>query len=126
MTTAVASLYPPMPVSLRSKYSNVQLCCSANRWYIRNRSAAKRAASSPPVPAGTGGDEAALFAADLFRMYQRFAEQHNWTFEYLDLNETGMGGYKEATAVVTGKSVFSKLKFESGVHRDAPQIQISA
>ncbi len=69
------------------------------------------------VRAGTGGDEAALFAADLFRMYQRFAEQHNWTFEFMDLNETGMGGYKEATAVVTGKSVFSKLKFESGVHR---------
>ena len=69
------------------------------------------------VRAGTGGDEAALFAADLFRMYQRFAEQHNWTFEFLDLNETGMGGYKEATAVITGKSVFSKLKFESGVHR---------
>ena len=69
------------------------------------------------VRAGTGGDEAALFAADLFRMYQRFAEHHNWTFEFMDLNETGMGGYKEATAVITGKSVFSKLKFESGVHR---------
>ena len=69
------------------------------------------------VRAGTGGDEAALFAADLVRMYQRFAELHNWRFEFMDLNETGMGGYKEATAVVTGKSVFSKLKFESGVHR---------
>ena len=69
------------------------------------------------VRAGTGGDEAALFAADLVRMYQRFAEQHNWKFEFMDLNETGMGGYKEATAIVTGKSVFSKLKFESGVHR---------
>ena len=69
------------------------------------------------VRAGTGGDEAALFAADLVRMYQRFAEQNNWKFEFMDLNETGMGGYKEATAVVTGKSVFSKLKFESGVHR---------
>ncbi len=69
------------------------------------------------VRAGTGGDEAALFAADLFRMYQRFAEHHKWTFEFMDLTETGIGGYKEATAVITGKSVFSKLKFESGVHR---------
>ena len=69
------------------------------------------------VRAGTGGDEAALFAADLFRMYQRFAEHHNWSFEFMDINETGMGGYKEAAALITGKSVFAKLKFESGVHR---------
>ncbi len=69
------------------------------------------------VRAGTGGDEAALFAADLFRMYQRFAEQHNWNFEVMDLSDTGIGGYKEATAVISGKAVFSKLKFESGVHR---------
>ena len=69
------------------------------------------------VRAGTGGEEAALFAADLFRMYQRFSEYHDWTFEFIDLNETGIGGYKEATACVTGKDVFSKLKFESGVHR---------
>ena len=69
------------------------------------------------VRAGTGGDEAALFAADLFRMYQRFAEHHNWKFDFMELNETGMGGFKEATAVITGKSVFAKLKFESGVHR---------
>ena len=69
------------------------------------------------VRAGTGGDEAALFGADLFRMYQRFAEQHNWNFEVMDLSDTGIGGYKEATAVISGKAVFSKLKFESGVHR---------
>jgi len=69
------------------------------------------------VRAGTGGDEAALFAADLFRMYQRFAEKHNWKFEVMDLSDTGIGGYKEATAVITGKAVFAKLKFESGVHR---------
>ena len=69
------------------------------------------------VRAGTGGDEAALFAADLFRMYQRYADEHKWKFEILELNETGIGGYKEAIASISGKNVFSKLKFESGVHR---------
>lgn len=69
------------------------------------------------VRAGTGGDEAALFAAELFRMYQRYADEHNWKFETLALNETGIGGYKEAVASISGKNVFSKLKFESGVHR---------
>jgi peptide chain release factor 1 len=69
------------------------------------------------VRAGTGGDEAALFAAELFRMYQRYAEQHKWKFEPIDINETGIGGYKEASANITGKGVFAKLKFESGVHR---------
>lgn len=69
------------------------------------------------VRAGTGGDEAALFAADLFRMYQRFAEEQGFKFEVMSLNETGIGGYKEAVATVTGRSVFAKLKYESGVHR---------
>jgi peptide chain release factor 1 len=69
------------------------------------------------VRAGTGGDEAALFAADLFRMYQRYAEDHRWTFEVMHLNETGIGGYKEAIASVSGRGVFARLKFESGVHR---------
>jgi|TARA_B100000315_G_scaffold254809_1_gene296655 peptide chain release factor 1 len=69
------------------------------------------------VRAGTGGDEAALFAAELFRMYQRYAEQHKWKFEPIDINETGIGGFKEASANITGKGVFAKLKFESGVHR---------
>lgn len=69
------------------------------------------------VRAGTGGDEAALFAAELFRMYQRFAERHNLRFDVMEVNETGIGGYKEATANITGKNVFAKLKFESGVHR---------
>ncbi len=69
------------------------------------------------IRAGTGGDEAALFAADLFRMYQRYAEQHNWKFEPIEINETGIGGYKEASANITGKGVFARLKFESGVHR---------
>lgn len=69
------------------------------------------------VRAGTGGDEAALFAADLMRMYQRFAESNKWKFEILEMNETGIGGYKEAVANITGRGVFAKLKFESGVHR---------
>ncbi len=69
------------------------------------------------VRAGTGGDEAALFAADLFRMYQRYAELHRWKFEPLNVSETGIGGYKEAIASVTGRGVFARLKYESGVHR---------
>jgi peptide chain release factor 1 len=69
------------------------------------------------VRAGTGGDEAALFAADLFRMYQRYAEQHGWRFEVMSVSDSDLGGYKEATATVTGRSVFARLKFESGVHR---------
>lgn len=69
------------------------------------------------VRAGTGGDEAALFAADLFRMYQRYAEQAGWKFESLEISETGIGGLKEATAAISGRGVYAKLKFESGVHR---------
>jgi len=69
------------------------------------------------VRAGTGGDEAALFAAVLFEMYQRYAQKQGWQFEILDTNENGIGGYKEASAKITGKDVFAKLKFESGAHR---------
>ncbi|WP_421780047.1 peptide chain release factor 1 [Kiloniella litopenaei] len=69
------------------------------------------------VRAGTGGDEAGLFAAELFRMYQRYAETSGWRFEALDYSENGIGGVKEATALITGAGVFSNLKFESGVHR---------
>ncbi len=69
------------------------------------------------VRAGTGGEEAALFAAELFRMYQRYAANHNWRFEVLSISDTGIGGYKEASANITGAGVFARLKFESGVHR---------
>ncbi|MFY9589584.1 peptide chain release factor 1 [Rickettsia endosymbiont of Halotydeus destructor] len=69
------------------------------------------------VRAGSGGEEAALFAAVLFNMYQRYAELKKWRFEILSISDTGIGGYKEATASIKGKDVFSKLKFESGVHR---------
>jgi peptide chain release factor 1 len=69
------------------------------------------------VRAGTGGDEAALFASDLFEMYRRYAGLHGWRFEVMDTAETGIGGYKEATASITGTGVFRRLKYESGVHR---------
>jgi len=69
------------------------------------------------IRAGTGGDEAALFAADLFNMYQRYAAKQGWKFEVISVSESGIGGYKEAQAEISGKSVFARLKFESGVHR---------
>jgi peptide chain release factor 1 len=69
------------------------------------------------VRAGTGGDEAALFAGDLFRMYQRYAQLHGWKVEIEDVSEGDAGGYKEIIASVTGDGVFGRLKFESGVHR---------
>jgi peptide chain release factor 1 len=69
------------------------------------------------IRAGTGGDEAAIFAADLFRMYTRYAERQRWQTEILSQNDIGVGGYKEITFMVKGKGAFSRLKFESGVHR---------
>jgi peptide chain release factor 1 len=69
------------------------------------------------IRAGTGGDEASLFAADLFRMYSRYAERCGWKVEVLSSNGTGLGGFKEIIALVEGKGAFSRLKFESGVHR---------
>jgi peptide chain release factor 1 len=69
------------------------------------------------VRAGTGGDEAALFAADLFRMYQRYADLNGWTCEIISMSENDLGGYREIIASITGRGVFSKLKYESGVHR---------
>lgn len=69
------------------------------------------------VRAGTGGDEAALFGTVLFEMYQRYAQLQGWKFEILDIDENELGGYKNASASITGKDVFSKLKFESGAHR---------
>ncbi|MFA7430794.1 MAG: peptide chain release factor 1 [Rhodospirillaceae bacterium] len=69
------------------------------------------------VRAGTGGDEAALFAAELFRMYERYAALQGWKFEVMEVNDTPIGGYKEASATITGRNVFGRLKYESGVHR---------
>lgn len=69
------------------------------------------------IRAGTGGDEAALFAADLYRMYTRYAEDHGWITELLSSNETGIGGLKEVAVAIKGKGAYSRLKYESGVHR---------
>ena len=69
------------------------------------------------IRAGTGGDEAALFAGDLFRMYSRYAERQGWKIEVMNLSDTGGGGIKEVVAVIEGRNVYSRLKYESGVHR---------
>jgi peptide chain release factor 1 len=69
------------------------------------------------IRAGTGGDEAALFAADLFRMYTKYAEKKRWKVEVISTSDTGSGGLKEVIALISGKAVYSKLKYESGVHR---------
>lgn len=69
------------------------------------------------IRAGTGGEEAALFAADIFRMYTRYAEKMHWKMEIMNLNETGIGGYKEIVVSISGKDVYGSLRFESGVHR---------
>src|SRR5262245_52362728 len=69
------------------------------------------------IRAGTGGEEAALFAAELFRMYNKFAERQRWRLEVLSSNETGVGGLKEIIATIEGRGVYSRLKYESGVHR---------
>ncbi|MBR3034826.1 MAG: peptide chain release factor 1, partial [Firmicutes bacterium] len=69
------------------------------------------------VRAGTGGEEAALFGADLLRMYTRYAERRGWKTEVMDMNDTGIGGIKEAVVMIKGKGAYSRLKYESGVHR---------
>jgi peptide chain release factor 1 len=81
------------------------------------RDAADERSAMLEVRAGTGGDEAALFAGDLFRMYQRYAEGQGWRVELISASDSDAGGYKEVVASVTGSGVFAKLKFESGVHR---------
>jgi peptide chain release factor 1 len=81
------------------------------------RDADENASAILEVRAGTGGDEAALFAGDLFRMYQRYAVEHGWRVEVESLSEGDAGGYKEIIASIEGEGVFGRLKFESGVHR---------
>src|SRR5258706_4555939 len=79
------------------------------------------------IRAGTGGDEATLFAADILRMYNRYAERQGWRFEVLDASESGIGGFKEAIILIEGDKVYSKMKHESGVHRvqRVPQTEAS-
>ena len=81
------------------------------------RDAADDRAAMLEVRAGTGGDEAALFAGDLLRMYQRYSEEQGWRFELISSSQSEVGGYKEAVASISGPGVFARLKFESGVHR---------
>ena len=69
------------------------------------------------IRAGAGGDEAALFAAEIYRMYVKYAESQNWRCEMMSLNENGIGGFKEVTFMINGQGAYSKLKYESGVHR---------
>jgi len=69
------------------------------------------------IRGGAGGDEAALFAAELFRMYSRFAERNRWKVDMMSLNENGIGGFKEVVFMINGNGAYSKLKYESGVHR---------
>ena len=81
------------------------------------RDAADQRSAMLEIRAGTGGDEAALFAGDLFRMYQRYAESEGWRVEVMSASPSDLGGFKEAVASISGAGVFSRLKFESGVHR---------
>jgi peptide chain release factor 1 len=87
------------------------------RVHLLPKDAADEKSAILEVRAGTGGDEAALFAADLFRMYSRYAELHRWKTEIISLSENDLGGYKEIVASISGKGVFARLKYESGVHR---------
>ena len=79
------------------------------------------------IRAGAGGDEAALFASELYRMYVNYAESNHWKVELISVNENGIGGFKEVVAMVTGKGAYSKLKYESGVHRiqRVPETELS-
>ena len=95
----------------RRRWTPRSSCCCCRRTRTTRRT------SSLEIRAGTGGDEAALFAADLFRMYSRYAECQGWKIEIMSSSETGGGGIKEVIAIVEGKRVYSRLKYESGVHR---------
>jgi peptide chain release factor 1 len=89
----------------------------ALRVHLIPRDAADEKSAILEVRAGTGGNEAALFAADLYRMYNRYADLHRWKTEIISASESDLGGYKEIIASITGKGVFARLKYESGVHR---------
>jgi peptide chain release factor 1 len=89
----------------------------ALRVHLLPKDAADEKSAILEVRAGTGGSEAALFAADLFRMYSRYAERHGWKMEIVSASESDLGGYKEIVASISGRGVFARLKYESGVHR---------
>ena len=104
-------------IELRENKENLPRLEHELRLLLLPKDAADERNAILEVRAGTGGDEAALFAADLYRMYQRYAEVRGWKFEPMHTSEIGIGGFKEAVASVSGKGVFARFKFESGVHR---------
>ena len=99
---------------LKEKIENLE---KAVQILLLPKDAADERSAILEIRAGTGGSEAALFAGDLFRMYERYASEHHWKVELVSTSEGDVGGFKEIIATITGKGVFSKLKFESGVHR---------
>lgn len=102
--------FPDLAAKIEKLESKIQIL-------MLPRDAADNRSAILEIRAGTGGDEAALFAGDLFRMYERYASSRGWKMELVSASEGEMGGYKEIIASVTGKGVFARLKFESGVHR---------
>ena len=102
---------------IRTLNANLPALEQALRLALLPRDAADERPAILEIRPGTGGEEAALFAGDLLRMYQRHADAQGWSFQLLDLTQTELGGVKEATARIEGEGVFAKLKYESGVHR---------
>jgi len=118
---ADASTDPEMKALVEAEYEEIRQAIPALEESLRVLLLPKDAADEKnailEIRAGTGGDEAALFAGDLMRMYQRYAELHGWRVEFLDLSETELGGVKDVAISIAGRGVFARLKFESGVHR---------
>ncbi|MEL0110633.1 MAG: peptide chain release factor 1 [Rickettsiales bacterium] len=118
---ADASTEPEMKALVEAEYEEIRQALPALEESLRVLLLPKDAADEKnailEIRAGTGGDEAALFAGDLMRMYQRYAELHGGRVEFLDLSETELGGVKDVAISIAGRGVFARLKFESGVHR---------
>ena len=116
-----SSLDPAMRAMAREELGQAAEAAEAMRGALRLSLLPKDAADDAnvilEVRAGTGGDEAALFAGDLFRMYAKYAEGRRWKVEVLSMSEGTAGGYKEIVAEIVGRGAFARLKFESGVHR---------
>ena len=112
-----ASIKEIAEIELREKVKSIKLLENKLMRLLIPKDENDKKNSILEIRAGTGGDEASLFAADLFSMYQRFSDLNDWKFEILSISETGLKGVKEVICNISGFNVFSKLKFESGVHR---------